>query len=75
METRINSIRLKEELYRRGETNKDFCKRAGIGIITLQGICNRKRTPSAPVAKKIMDALGLDFSDLFEIVKTEEKAV
>lgn len=60
--------RLNELLYRKGLTKRAFAKVAKIGEVTAQQICAGKRNPSPPVAKKIIDALGVEFDDIFAIV-------
>ncbi|KHL95405.1 hypothetical protein QW71_12915 [Paenibacillus sp. IHB B 3415] len=59
--------KLTELMYRRGLTRRQLAKSAGIGEVTAQQVCNGQRNPSPPVAKKIVDALGVEFEDIFEL--------
>jgi transcriptional regulator with XRE-family HTH domain len=63
--------RLVQHLYRKGWTRRKLAEEARIGEATAQQICAGRRNPSPPVAKKIVDALGLEFDEIFEIVSTE----
>lgn len=56
-------------LYRRGITNKEFAENIGITSNTMSYILNGKRAPSQKTAKKIVEALDLNFEDVFEIKK------
>ncbi|NHN33566.1 helix-turn-helix transcriptional regulator [Paenibacillus agricola] len=69
LKTNVNT--LNELLFRKGLTKRSFAQVAGIGQVTALQVCNGQRNPSAPVAKKIVDALQTDFDSLFEIVKGE----
>ena len=67
-----------EILYRKGIPRRGLAKKAGIAELTAQQICKGTRNPSAPVAQKIMDALGSLFDDIFKIrfdPDTERKEV
>jgi DNA-binding XRE family transcriptional regulator len=64
----VNTQKLNEVLYRKGLTRRAFAEKAGIGLATVVQICNGNRRPSAPVAKKIVDALDAEFDDLFQII-------
>ncbi|WGV58380.1 helix-turn-helix transcriptional regulator [Brevibacillus brevis] len=70
MVVRTRIERLNELLYRKGWTKRAFAKAARIGEVTAQQICNGQRNPSAPVAKKITDALEVEFDEIFAIEKT-----
>lgn len=59
---------LSEKMFRKGWTRRELATQASIGEVTAQQICSGKRNPSPPIAKKIVDALGCDFSEIFEIV-------
>jgi transcriptional regulator with XRE-family HTH domain len=60
--------RLNELMYRKGWTRRRLAVEAQIGEVTAQQICAGKRNPSPPVAKRIVDALDVDFGEVFEIV-------
>jgi transcriptional regulator with XRE-family HTH domain len=68
MVTTVNTIKLNEMIFRKGLTKRAFAKIAGIGQVTALQVCNGQRSPSAPVAKKIVDALGVEFDELFTTV-------
>ena len=68
MSVDVNTQRLNEMLYRKGLTKRAFAQKAGIGLVTAVQVCNGQRKPSAPVAKKIIDALGAQFDDIFQII-------
>lgn len=70
MSATVKLDRLTEIMYRKGLTRRGLARAAGIGEVTAQQICNGQRNPSPPVAKKIVDALDVDFDDIFEIVTT-----
>lgn len=55
-------------MYRNGFTQRQLAKTAGIGVVTANQVCGGKRNPSPPVAKKIADALGVEFNEIFELV-------
>ncbi|MOA67998.1 helix-turn-helix protein [compost metagenome] len=55
-------------MFHKGWTRRQLAKSAGIGEVTAQQVCNGQRNPSPPVAKKIVDALGVEFEDIFELV-------
>lgn len=73
MKYKFNSAALKRALYQNGFTNKAFAQHAGIGIMTLQYLLNGSRIPTAPIAKKVSDALGLEVTDLMEIEEIEHE--
>lgn len=70
MSVTVKINHLNELLYRKGLTKRAFAKAAKIGEVTAQQICNGQRNPSAPVAKKIVDALGVEFDDIFTVEKS-----
>ncbi|WP_176444637.1 helix-turn-helix transcriptional regulator [Paenibacillus herberti] len=67
MKVLIKTEKLAELMYRKGWTRKHVAQQAGIGQVTMQQICRGERNPSPPVAKKLTDALEVDFSELFVI--------
>jgi transcriptional regulator with XRE-family HTH domain len=69
MQLKTNVDTLNEMIFRKGLTKRAFAQVAGIGQVTALQVCNGQRNPSAPVAKKIVDALETDFDNLFQIVK------
>lgn len=66
--------RLTEHMYRKGWTRRQLAANAKIGEVTAQQICAGKRNPSPPVAKKIVDAFGVDFDEIFEIIPGSQPA-
>ncbi|KUP23127.1 helix-turn-helix transcriptional regulator [Paenibacillus sp. DMB5] len=67
MKAFVKTERLAELMFRRGWSRRQLAKNAGIGEVTAQQICSGTRNPSPPVAKKLTDAFGVDFSELFEL--------
>ncbi|OKP82844.1 hypothetical protein A3844_23025 [Paenibacillus helianthi] len=67
MKAVIKAEKLTELMFRKGWTRRQLAKSAGIGEVTAQQVCNGQRNPSPPVAKKIVDALGVEFEDIFEL--------
>lgn len=57
-----------ELIMRKGYSKNRLSKAVEMSQPTIVQISNGTRNPSPFVAKKIMDALGVDFDDLFEIV-------
>jgi transcriptional regulator with XRE-family HTH domain len=68
----VKTDKLAELMYRKGWTRRHLAKAAGIGEVTAQQVVNGKRNPSPPVAKKIVDALGVEFDEIFELVPAEQ---
>jgi transcriptional regulator with XRE-family HTH domain len=58
-------------MYRKGWTRRQLARAAGIGEVTAQQIYAGKRNPSPPVAKKIVDALDVEFDEIFELLPIE----
>ncbi|MNO40564.1 helix-turn-helix protein [compost metagenome] len=67
MKAIVKTEKLAELMFRRGWSRRQLAKTAGIGEVTAQQICSGERNPSPPVAKKLTDAFGVDFSELFEL--------
>lgn len=61
--------RLNELLLKNGYTKRSFAKAAKIGEATSAQICNGKRKPSPPIAKRIADTLQVEWEELFMIEK------
>ena len=51
---------------------KDFADELNLNIYFLNSIVNGKKTTSPKTAKKIVDYLGLDIKEVFEIKKNKE---
>lgn len=64
---KINSEKLKIAQANSCLNNKELCKNAGIGTITLLEIKNGKRKPTLKTIGKIAKALGVDVTELLEI--------
>ncbi|MGI2295110.1 helix-turn-helix transcriptional regulator [Paenibacillus sp. GXUN7292] len=64
--------RLNELIIRKGLTRRGLAQVANIGTSTVLHICGGSRNPGPAVAKKIVDTLGVDFDEIFEIVSAEE---
>lgn len=73
IQPRIDTIN--ELLIRKGLTKRGLANIAEIGHATVIQICNGNRQPSPPVAKKIVDALEVDFDEIFLIAKEVEEHV
>ncbi|MNW54438.1 helix-turn-helix protein [compost metagenome] len=67
MKAVVKTDKLAELMFRRGWSRRQLAKTAGIGEVTAQQICSGTRNPSPPVAKKLTDAFGVDFTELFEL--------
>lgn len=63
---------LNEILCRRGYSKRSFASLARIGEVTAQQICRGMRNPSPPVAKKILDGLGVQFDEIFFVVSEKK---
>jgi transcriptional regulator with XRE-family HTH domain len=63
----LTSLRIKK-----GLSQRELAKKAGLSHCHLSQIENNHRYPSPRTAQKICQALGCDFDDLFEIVTDEE---
>ena len=72
LKTRVD--RINELLYRKGLTKRALAKEANIGEVTVFQVCKGKRVPGPRIAKKIVDALGVEFDDLFVIEKVEKNS-
>lgn len=70
MKAIVKVDKLAELMFRRGWSRRQLAKTAGIGEVTAQQICSGVRNPSPPVAKKLTDAFGVDFTELFELEPT-----
>lgn len=57
-------------IAKQGDSVKTFSKKIGISDSYLSQIINRKRKPSAPLAKKISDNLDRDIKEIFFIENT-----
>lgn len=60
-----------EKLIKEGFSKRAFAQKSGIPCSTLIQISNGKQSPRAGTAKKICDALGVNFDDLFKIVNSQ----
>lgn len=58
-----------ELLIRKGHSKRSFAEAAKIGQVTALQIANGNRNPSPRIAKRITDALEVEFDDIFEIEK------
>ncbi|MDO7485485.1 helix-turn-helix transcriptional regulator [Peribacillus frigoritolerans] len=59
--------RLNEILIRKGLSKRALANIAEIGQATAVQICNGRRNPSPRIAKKIIDALEVEFDEIFVI--------
>lgn len=65
---KLNGLRL-----RLGYNKTEFSQKIGLSKPMTVQICNGTRHPSPRSAKKICDALQVEFDDIFEIVTSEKK--
>lgn len=56
-------------IFRKGHSKRSFAQAAKIGEATMIQISNGCRFAGPRVAKKIVDALEVQFDDIFEIVR------
>ncbi|MBB3151716.1 DNA-binding XRE family transcriptional regulator [Paenibacillus endophyticus] len=56
-------------VFKKGHSKRSFAQAAQIGEATMIQISNGDRFAGPRVAKKIVDALGVPFDEVFEIVK------
>lgn len=59
--------KMQKELLIHGFTQRSFARKAGVGQSYFSQIVNGKRDPGPDVSKRITDALGVDFYDIFFI--------
>ena len=59
--------KLKNTMIRRGFTGAGLARTTGISQSYIVNILQGKRSILPPTAKKICDALGCEFDDVFEI--------
>ncbi|MEX3459093.1 helix-turn-helix transcriptional regulator [Staphylococcus hominis] len=63
---------LKSVIAFNGMSIKDFADELNLNNYFLNSIVNGKKTTSPKTAKKIVDYLGLDIKEVFEIKKNKE---
>lgn len=66
-----NSDGFHDLLVRNGYSKRSFAKAADIGEATLLQICNGHRHASPRTAKRITQALSIDFDEIFEISRDQ----
>ncbi len=69
----VKTDRLAQLMYRKGWTRRQLATEARISEVTAQQVCSGKRAPSPPVAKRIVDAFGVDIEEIFEFAKVGTK--
>lgn len=57
--------KFQELLLRKGFTKRELSRKAGISEVYAQQISNGERNPGTKVAKRICEALALEFDDIF----------
>lgn len=65
------STELRNDMIRKGFTGKGLAEKAGISQGYIVYILQGKRSVLPPTAKKICDALGCDFDDVFIVNQRE----
>lgn len=64
-----NAVKFEETLIRKGLSKRGFAKMANIADVTIIQITSGSRNPSPRTAKKICEALGAEFDELFVITE------
>jgi transcriptional regulator with XRE-family HTH domain len=62
-----NAKEFKRLLMEKGYSYRAFAKVSKVAFPTISDIANEKKFPTPQAAKKITEALGLEFNDLFFI--------
>lgn len=75
----MHTIIAKDDLIKRlritnGYSIRGFGIKTGLNPVTIQNLEGQKTSPTPSTAKKICNALGVKFDDLFEIVETAKEA-
>lgn len=65
-----DSEQFEELIIRKGHSKRSFAEAAGIGQVTILQIANGDRNPSPRIAKRIKDALEVEFDEIFIIEKS-----
>jgi DNA-binding XRE family transcriptional regulator len=65
-----NAADFEEQLIRNGYSKRSFAEAAGIGQVTVLQIVNGDRRPSPRIAKRICEALEVEFDDIFVIERS-----
>ncbi|MDB5053924.1 MAG: family transcriptional regulator [Bacilli bacterium] len=60
--------RLDKLIIKKGHSRRSFAKDVGLGEATVVQICSGRRNPSPRTARKIVDALNVEWDEIFEIV-------
>lgn len=68
----IDSDKIKREIAMKGYSYRSFSKEIGISHSYLSQIINKKKLPSAPVAKKISEGLDFNIQDFFSLFLVDE---
>ncbi|MGG1661746.1 helix-turn-helix transcriptional regulator [Brevibacillus sp. NRS-1366] len=75
MGVRLNNPELLDKLIiKTGHSRRSFAKAIGLGEATIIQICSGKRNPSPGTAKKIIEALQIEWDDIFAIEKISRVA-
>lgn len=72
MEVFVKEREMREQIFNKGYSLKEFAEIVDVNISYMSLIINGKRRPSAKVAKRIAIQLEKDVSDLFEFVNKED---
>lgn len=70
--TPINPVDLKLRIAEKGLTLRDFSKEISVSHSYVSQILTGKRNPSAKVAGKISNGLGMDLKEIFLISLVDE---
>ena len=70
-----NLVLLGETMIRKGFSKRGLAEEIKMAESTVIQICNGTRYPSPKTAKKICDALQVEFDEIFEIIRPAVKEV
>lgn len=68
----IKTLNFKIELLKNGYSILSFAKNIGIDPSYLNQVVNKKRHPSAKMAKRIADALNTEVETIFTVMERKE---
>ncbi len=71
----IDADALWELLRARGISQNELARRAGITGAYLSQLVNRKRSPSIETMQRLVEVLGVTFSDIFVIEHCKETLI
>jgi len=78
VEVQIKEQALDEMVARRNMTYADLAKKLGVNRIYLSNIKNNRLPsfrPSAKLRQKLMDTLGVQFDEVFDVITPKKKHI